>query len=328
MHTLVSLLDLIAPFFGLIGLGFACGKLKRFPDSGLIWMNFFIIYVALPPLFYKLIADKPLEQLLNGWFVLATTLSTFIVFVISFGIGMVQTRGDMPEAVMQGMAGSYANVGYMGPPLVLSVLGMSASAPVALVFVADIVLLFTLVPFLMALAGAEKRPLGQTLLDIVRKIVTHPFNIAAATGIVASYFRFELPGFADRMVTWLSSSAAPCALFILGVTVALRPIPKMTSELPALVFMKLVAHPLVVWLMLSLIGNFDATWSYAAVLMAALPPAMTSFVVATQYKIGLERASACILVGTMASMVTLTAWLWFMQSGHMQYDLFPHGLWR
>ena len=86
-------------------------------------MQFFLIYVALPCLFYKLIADKPLDQLANWPFILATTLCTFCAFALSFAVGMWHTRGDMPQAVMQGVAGSYSNIGYMGPPLMLSALG-------------------------------------------------------------------------------------------------------------------------------------------------------------------------------------------------------------
>ena len=43
--------------------------------------------------------------------------------------------------------------------------------------------------------------------------------------------------------------------------------------------------------------------------MAALPPALNIFVIATQYNVGVERASACVLIGTLASMVTLTGLL-------------------
>ena len=51
MADLVGLFNLLAPFFGLIGLGFFCGKLVRQPASGLGWMQFFLIYVSLPCLF-------------------------------------------------------------------------------------------------------------------------------------------------------------------------------------------------------------------------------------------------------------------------------------
>jgi predicted permease len=124
------------------------------------------------------------------------------------------------------------------------------------------------------------------------------------------------------MVTWLSGAAAPCALFLLGVTVALRPLGRMPGEVPALVFIKLVLHPLLVLALLSLLGDFGI-WTYAAVIMAALPPALNIFVISTQYDVGVERASACVLLGTLVSMVTLTAFLYVIKTGVLPHDLFP-----
>ena len=323
MSELVGLFNLLAPFFGLIGLGFFCAKVVRRPEGGLAWMQFFLIYVSLPCLFYTLIADKPLEELANWPFIIGTTLCTYCAFALSFAVGMWHARWDIRQGVMQGVAGSYANIGYMGPPLVLSALGAGASAPVVLIFVFDNLLLFSLVPFLMAIAGAEKRSLPATARDVAWKVATHPFNIATVVGIAAAYLKLELPAALERMVTWLSNAAAPSALFLLGVTVALRPILRIPGEVPALVVIKLVLHPLLVWVLLSALGDFNPTWIQAAVVMAALPPALNIFVIATQYNIGIERASACVLVGTLVSMATLTAFLWLIKTGRMRPDLFP-----
>ncbi|HEY8383556.1 MAG TPA: AEC family transporter [Microvirga sp.] len=322
MSDLVGLFNLLAPFFGLIGLGFFCGKVVKRPEAGLAWMQFFLIYVALPCLFYKLIADKPLDQLANWAFIAATTICTYCAFAFSFAAGMWHTR-DLPQSVMQGVAGSYSNIGYMGPPLILSAIGPAASAPVVLIFVFDNLLLFSLVPLLMAVAGVEKRSFLATVGDIVWKVVTHPFNVATAAGVLASYLHLELPLPAMKMVDWLSGAAAPCALFLLGVTVALRPMGKMPGEVPALVFIKLILHPLLVWIVLSAIGDFGATWTYAAVVMAALPPALNIFVISTQYNVGVERASACVLLGTLVSMVTLTGFLFVIKTGLLPHDLIP-----
>jgi predicted permease len=321
MADLVGLFNLLAPFFGLIGLGFFCGKVARRPEAGLAWMQFFLIYAALPCLFYNLIAHKPINELANWPFIGATTLCTAIVFAIAFAVGLWRTS-DLGKSVMQGVAGSYSNIGYMGPPLVLSALGPGASAPVALIFVSDSVFLFSVIPLLMALAGVKKRSAFATIGEVVWKVASHPFNLATAAGVVASYLQVKLPAAAATMVDWLSAAAAPCALFLLGVTVALRPHNRIPSDIPPLVVIKLVLHPLLVWFMLSALGNFDSTWTYAAIVMAALPPALNIFVIATQYNIAVERASACILLGTLASMVTLTGFLWFIKTGRMTAELF------
>ena len=322
MSELIGLFNLLAPFFGLIGLGFFCGKVVRQPEAGLAWMQFFLIYVALPCLFYRLIADKPLDELANWPFIAATTLSTLCAFGLSFASGWRYTK-DVAQSVMQGVAGSYSNIGYMGPPLILAALGPAASAPVVLIFVFDSLLLFSLVPLLMSVAGLERLSPGATVRRILWRVVTHPFNVATALGITASYLHLELPTALNQIVTWLYGSAAPCALFLLGVTVAMRPIGRIPGEVPALVVIKLVLHPLLLWAVLSALGDFGRTWTYAAVTMAALPPALNIFVISTQYNVGVERASACVLIGTLASMVTLTGVLYLVNTGLLPYDLFP-----
>jgi hypothetical protein len=56
--------------------------------------------------------------------------------------------------------------------------------------------------------------------------------------------------------------------------------------------------------------------------MAALPPAANVFVLARQYGIYVERASTAILVGTLASVVTLTVILSLIVTGNLPTDPF------
>ena len=158
MADLASLFNLVAPFFGLILLGFVIGRYKRLPEEGLAWLQYFLIFIALPCLFYRLIADKPLSELSQLVASSSPPRSRPIAPSRSPSPSACSyTRGDMPQAVMQGVAGSYSNIGYMGPPLILAALGPTASAPVVLIFVFDNMLLFSLIPFLMAIAGVEKK---------------------------------------------------------------------------------------------------------------------------------------------------------------------------
>jgi len=325
MSDLIGLLDLIAPFFGLIAIGFVCAKLVDLEKGGLAWMQFFLIYIALPCLFFRLVADKPIDELANWPFVIATTLAIYCAFALAFTAGWWFTR-DLPQAVMQGVAGSYSNIGYMGPPLILAALGPAATAPVVLIFVFDNLLLFTLIPLLMAIAGVEKQGPLRMAGQVAFRVVTHPFNIATVLGVVFSYFALPVPSTIDTMTEWLANAAAPSALFLLGVTVALTGgggAKRIPPEVPFLVVIKLIIHPLLVWVLLSAFGVFDPMWVFAAIVMAALPPALNIFVISTQYNVGIERASACVLAGTVVSVVTLTAFLWLIRSGHLPHDLFP-----
>lgn len=120
---MLDVLNLALPFFGLIFLGLICGKLKLgIPETGLAWMGFFLIYLALPCLFYRVLALTPLEELSNPRFIAGTVLATATVFTLAFGIGWAFRR-NMAEATVAGLSGAYGNIGYMGPGLALATLG-------------------------------------------------------------------------------------------------------------------------------------------------------------------------------------------------------------
>jgi malonate transporter and related proteins len=318
---MLDVINLALPFFGLIFLGLACGKLKQIPDTGLAWMNFFLIYVSLPCLFYRVLAQTPLEQLNNPRFIMATATATVTVFALSYGIGWVFRR-HMGEATIAGLSGAYGNIGYMGPGLALATLGPAANVPVALIFCFDTLILFTLVPFLMTLSAPKQQGIAATAFEVGKRIVLHPFIIATVLGVASAAIHFQPPVALDRLMQFLQNAAAPCALFVLGVTVALRPIQRMPWEVPLTILAKLVVHPAAVLLLLSILGPFDPIWVYTAVLMAALPPALNVFIMARQYDTWVAQASGSVLFGTFVSVVTLTMTMWLVKTGLLPVTLF------
>lgn len=318
---MLDVINLALPFFGLIVLGFAAGRIKRIPDTGMAWMNVFIVYISLPALFYRILATTPLEQLARAPFIVATTLSTFLVFALAFSIAMAMRRGNIAESTIAGLAGGYGNIGYMGPGLALSTLGAQAAAPVALIFCFDQLLLFSLVPMLMALSGTDKKSALAAALEVVKRIVTHPLMLASALGVLSAALRFEPPVALDRLLQFLQNAAAPSALFALGVTVAMRPLDRMPWEVPPLVMIKLLLHPVLVLALLILFGPLEELWVYTAVLMAALPPALNVFVFARQYDAWVPQASSSVMLGTVVSVVTLTTVMWLVRAHHLPITL-------
>jgi malonate transporter and related proteins len=68
-----------------------------------------------------------------------------------------------------------------------------------------------------------------------------------------------------------------------------------------------------------LFGPFAQPWAATAVLMASLPPALNVFVIARQNDTWIEPASVAVLIGTFASVVTLTSVMWFIQTGRLVF---------
>jgi predicted permease len=320
---MTDVLGLVLPFFGLIFVGFIVARIARQPLEALGWMNIFIIYVALPALFFQLLAKTPFEQLTEWTFILGSVVATYIVFSLMFLLSMLMPGGNIAESTIKGLSAAYGNIGYMGPGLALLAFGERAAVPVALIFCFENIVHFTVAPMMMALAGDDQRPLPQLALGVMQRIVLHPFIIATAAGVAAAYFRFQpwLP--VERLLSYLSSAAAPCALFAMGVTLALRPLKRIPSEMAPIAILKLIVHPLLCYVLLSWIGNFSPEWVFSAVLLASLPTATNVFVIAQQYNVWVQRASASILITTCASVVTVTGLLFMIRHGVLPPDLFP-----
>jgi malonate transporter len=238
-------------------------------------------------------------------------------FTLSFAIAMAIRHGHVGESTIAGLAGGYGNIGYMGPGLALAVLGVKASAPTALIFCCDSIFLFSIVPLLIAFTDRSDHHWLHALGLLAKQIALNPLIVSACAGALAAAFHFHPPVAIDNTLLFLQNAAAPMALFVLGVTVALRPFSRVPWEVPAVVAVKLLIHPLVVFALMLLLGPFPNSWAATAVLMASLPPALNVFVIARQNDAWIEPASVAVMIGTFASVVTLTGAMWLIQTGRL-----------
>jgi predicted permease len=229
------------------------------------------------------------------------------------------SRLPLREATLAGLGGSYGNIGYMGPGLALAVLGPRAAAPTALIFCCDSIFLFTIVPLLIAITDRKHPSVLHTLGVVVKQIVFNPLIMASCAGALAAALHLHPPVAIDNMLLFLQNAAAPTALFVLGVTVALRPLGHVRWEVPGVIAVKLVIHPLVVFGLMLLMGPFAQPWAATALLMASLPPALNAFVIARQNDSWVEPASVAVLIGTFASVITLTGVMWALQTGRLVF---------
>ena len=315
----IDILNLALPYFGLIFIGFACGKAKGMPESGLSWMNFFLLYVSLPALLFGIMSKTPFAELNNPPFLVATTLGTVTAFFLAMLVGKLIGRLSLREATLAGLSGAYGNIGYMGPGLALALLGSKAAAPTALIFCCDSIFLFSIVPLLIELTDRDHPSLLHALGVVARQIVLNPLIMSTVLGALVAALHIEMPVALDRMIQFLQNAAAPTALFVLGATVALRPFKRVPWEVPGVIAIKLLIHPLVAFGLMLLFGPFAQPWAATAVLMAALPPALNVFVIARQNDTWIEQASVAVLIGTFASVVTLTSVMWLIQNGRLPF---------
>jgi malonate transporter and related proteins len=183
-----------------------------------------------------------------------------------------------------------------------------------LVFCFDIVVLFVLTAVFAGLEDRQQNTL-QTTFGIVKAVVTHPFNVATLLGVLASAGQWQPSGAVLSVVEMLMNSAAPVALFAMGVTVSLRGRPHLNADLATLSFIKVILHPFFAFFAVWLFVSADTTWLQVAVMMAALPTATNAFILARQYDSFVAGAGTAVIATTAASVVTIPLIVYVLKHG-------------
>lgn len=301
---MLEILNIALPFFGLILLGVIAGRIWKSGEEGLAWLNIYVLYFALPPLIFMIVAQTPIEQLVNPMFVVATAGATTCCFLLMLVLARRVFGVSLQEATLMGTSAAYGNIGYMGLPLSVAFFGQAAGVPAALVFCFDIIVLFVLTA---VFAGLEDRSrnIWQMTGKILWDVFTHPFNVATVLGAIATVVKWQPSGGLLTMIDMLMRSAAPVALFAMGVTVSLRGKPALNGVLGTLGVIKIVLHPVLAFCAVSLLVSADRTWLKVAVMMAALPTATNAFILARQYKAFVAGAGAAVIATTAVSVVTI-----------------------
>jgi predicted permease len=315
---MITILNLALPFFGLVLAGFIAARVFRLPETGLAWLNILIVYFALPAMIFLTVSAAPFEKLVEWPFVLATTLATYMAFIVPFIFSVFVLRTRITTAAIHGTSASFGNVGYMGLPLAVAFFGPEAAVPAALIFCCDCILQFTLTPLLATLGRSEQaksRSLASVWGQVVKSIFSHPIINATILGVLASAFKFNTPQLVDGFLQLISAAAPPAALFALGVTLGMRKLAGMGAEFPLIVVMKLFLHPAMAFAFLWVLGWHDMLWLSVALMMAALPTATNAYILASLFDRYIEGASSAVLVTTVISVITLPALVYAAQSG-------------
>ena len=87
-------------------------------------------------------------------------------------------------------------------------------------------------PLLIALTDGKPRHWLHTIALVVQQIVFNPLIMSACAGALAAALHFHPPVAIDNALLFLQNAAAPTALFVLGVTVALRPFGRVPGRCP------------------------------------------------------------------------------------------------
>jgi predicted permease len=203
------------------------------------------------------------------------------------------------------LLGANAEVALLGAAIAISTFGIAAAAPLALILAVDGAMLATITPLMMALGRTGESEPAVLAGEIARRVVLNPLLIATVAAFAAAAVGLRVSSPLDGLLTVLRQAAIPLGLLLFGATLPWPVKAVRDPEVPALILVKLVGHPVILYLLLGWVGGFDRAWVGTAVLLAALPPTVGVLAAAKVYGIESERIAATILFASLAAVGTL-----------------------
>lgn len=296
-----QLLNGVLPVFGIGAAGYILGMRGTFDFNMAMVLNKFVMFVAMPALVFKLLANAQLEDfnlvMLGGYF-----FTEVLMYTAGFLIARLVFKTDVMEAALWGLAIALTNHVLFVLPIAITLFGEAAVTPIVAIISMDGILIFSGSLILMDVLATKDGSLGQT----IGKIVRNPPLVGMALGLAAGLLGLSVPTGFNVFMGFLGSAASPVLLFALGIILSQKASGARPMLPVAMTGIKLVVHPLLAWAIFAGVLQLAPEVRNPAMMVAAAPCGIMAFMLAMNYGVRVDAISQAILYTSVGSLVTVT----------------------
>ena len=212
------------------------------------------------------------------------------------------------------LAAGYGNVGYMGVPITLSILGAEAGLAAAigqLIHNAMFMLGYPVMSLLSSHRKADASPARMLWTAAKKALLTNPITVSVAAGVVVSLMDVTLPAVIADTLGLFGQTAVPLAMFAVGLSLPAVGAGLRDGSVPLipLALGTTVKTLLLPMTTAALVALFDPRlgqpWSSTLILMAAMPTSTTAFILSQQEDPDPRLVSGVIASSSILSVVTI-----------------------
>lgn len=205
LQALLVVSSSVLTLFLLMGVGFFFGRMRLLSDTALSEVSLILLYMVTPCiLITSFEVERTPESQGQLFMSLSTTVGVYVIYMLLSAF-LFPREGETHQGIMR-FGAVYGNAGFMGLPLVQSILGDEAMM-VAVVGLA----------VFNAVTWTQGRVLmgGWTELSL-KKLLLNPGILGFAAGLLMFFTGWHLPMPIDNAVGYLASLNTPLAMVVIG----------------------------------------------------------------------------------------------------------------
>ena len=288
-------------------IGYISARVGWFDQSSVRGLTRFVFDFAVPMLLLRTIATASLPDVIPWGYIFSYYLGTFVVLILGIILTRLLWQRSFSQQVINAFSGSFSNTVLLGIPIVLLAFGDRGVLPLFIIIGTHGIIMVPLFTMMLEMGKNENDQVKIIILRTIYGLLSNPLVLGLSSGLVLTFLEINLWKPIDEIATLLAYSVTSCSLFALGATLSnfRKNIP--WDEVPLIVFLKTIVHPLIVWGMASYVfGVNEIIWIYVLVILAAQPTGVNPFLFASRYNVGQSVSSGSAFISTIISIFTLS----------------------
>ncbi len=296
---LSNLLEMQVMLVLLMALGLFLSEIGMIDAAGRTLLTNLVINVLLPCSIVKsFLIDFDMETLRSCLtiFVIAILIQ---VGTLLLGKVLYPRYPDRRKKVLQ-YATICSNAGILGNPVAEAAFGSMGLLYASIYLIPQRTFMWS-----FGLTYYTECPSGK---ELAKKVATHPCIIAAVLGLVLMITQWQLPGFVESTVESLGSANTSISMLLIGsILSGVKWREMIDRDSLYYCFVRLILVPALVFLGCRLAG-VDGLVMGVSVLLAAMPAASVTAVLAAKYEKDEAFAALIVALSTILSMATAPLW--------------------
>ena len=295
MEAMMVIVGKVAVILILIAVGYVVTKRGWITERGASEITSLLIKIVTPCLIVNSFLGST-DSLKVSEMLLALAVSA-LSLGISLAISLVTFRKEPPERqkVLR-FAVIFSNAGFMGIPLVESIVGSKGVIYGSFFVVAFNVICWTY-GYSMMSGGAKMN---------IKTVLLNPGIIGLIFGLPIYFLKIQLPAILAEPVGFLSNLNTPLAMLVIGSYIARVDLHSFISDMAVykMAFLRLVAAP-ALYLLVLMVVRPEPDLLVSSIIQASAPVAANTVLFAVQYHQDSELASKTVAVSTVLSIITI-----------------------
>ena len=310
MENLIFSLNATIPVFLLMVLGLALRKIGWIDEAFASRMNKFVFRVPLPVLLFQDLATVDFYEMWDGRFVLFCFAVTFLGIVIAGLLSLLLKNRRIQGEFIQ--ASYRSSAALLGIAFIQNIYGSAGIAP--LMIIGSVPLYNIMAVTVLSFFSPERKKLdGGTVKKTWKGIVTNPIIIGILIGMLWSLLRLPLPEIAAKTVSSIGATATPLGLMAMGASFDFRKALGQKGPALAASFLKLIGF-CAVFLPIAAAMGFRQEKLVAILIMLGSATTVSCYVMAKNMDHEGTLTSSVVMLTTLGSAFTVTAWLYILKS--------------